>query len=121
MSLLLTDAEIEWMRDTVQQVALPGTCAILSLTQTSDGQGGYTDTWTAGTLGIACRIDPSTSREQLSGAAIQPFSRFTVTLPYDTGVSQINRLQIDSTQYNILGIDAVRSWDMCIRLEVEKV
>jgi hypothetical protein len=57
----------------------------------------------------------------LSGAAIQPFSRFMVTVPYNTTVTQANRIEWGSNQYNILGIDATRSYDMCIRLEVEKV
>src|SRR5512139_1289604 len=109
MSNLLNDWEITAMRDEVNGVALPGTCAILSLTLTSDGQGGYTETWGTATTSVACRIDPVQSREILSGDAVQPFSRFVVTLPYDATVTQENRIQIDTTQYNILGIDAVRS------------
>lgn len=121
MTNFLSDLEIAAMRAEVQSVALPGTCAILSITYTSDGQGGLGEAWAAISTGVACRIDPVQSREILSGDAVQPFSRFMVTLPYDTVVSQANRIQIDTTQYNILGIDAVRSWDMCIRCEVEQV
>src|SRR5512139_444892 len=109
MTNLLSDAEIAAMRAEVLDVALPDTCSILSLTLTSDGQGGYSETWGTATASVACRIDPVQSREILSGDAVQPFSRFMVTLPYDATVTQENRIQIDTTQYNILGIDAVRS------------
>ena len=121
MTNLLDDAEIADMQAEVLDVALPDTCSILAVTYTSDGQGGLTEAWGTATVSVACRFDPVTSREQLSGEAIQPFSRFLAFMPYDTTVTQANRLKWGSVEYNILGIDSTRSWNLNLILEVEKV
>ena len=120
MSNLLTADEIANMRAEVGNVALPDVCNILTLTQTADGQGGFTDTWGTTTIGVACRLNKITVRELVSGAALQPFSRWILTLPYDTAITEQNRVEVGTISYNVIGLDNRKSWNLCIRVELEK-
>jgi len=121
MSNTLTAAEIEWMRAEIEDVVMADSCNILTITYTSDGQGGLVESWGTATSGVLCRIAPMQNREMLSGDAMQPFRRFKVTLPHGTDVSEVSRLEISGVQYNILGIDTGKGWSLNMRLEVEKV
>ena len=120
MSNLLTADEIANMRAEVGNVALPDVCNILTLTQTADGQGGFTDTWGTTTIGVACRLNNVTVRELVSGAALQPFSRWILTLPHDTTITEQNRVEVGTISYNVIGLDNRKSWNLCIRVELEK-
>lgn len=110
----LTSAELTMMRDAVNEL-LPGTASILTLTRTSDGQGGWSDAWAAsGTA--SCRLDNRSKTEALQGGGIQHYTEWVLTVPYDTTVTVSNRVQVDGTQYNILGIDSGKSWPVSLRL-----
>ena len=115
MPIGLTNNELTAMRRAINDL-LPGTCNILSLTRTADGQGGWTEAWGTATTGVSCRLDNVTKREQLSGAAVQHFTGWVLTVPYDTTVTVSNRVQVDGTQYNILGVDSGKSWPVSLRL-----
>lgn len=120
MPIGLTNNELIAMRRAINDL-LPGTCNILSLTRTSDGQGGWTEAWGTATTGVSCRLDNVTKREQLSGAAVQHFTGWVLTVPYDTTITQSQRVEIGSTQYNVRGIDSGKSWTASLRLDVEAV
>ena len=124
--MTLTTAEITQMRTDVETL-LPDVGDILSLTQASDGQGGFTDTWGTATANVACRLDPLMghtmvgSMETMAGAAIQPYSRFTLTVPNGTAITAANRFLLSGTSYNVISLDTGRSWNLCKRMIVEKV
>lgn len=117
----LTTTELTAMRTAIKEL-LPDTCTVLSLARTGDGQGGWTEAW-SGTVAanVACRLDSVTKTEQLAGGAVQHFTGWVLTVPHDVAVTQAHRVQIGSSQYNILGIDSGKSWNACLRLDVEKV
>ncbi len=118
--MVVPSNEIERMRSDLEQL-LPDTCSILGVTRLADGQGGFTESWGTVASNIACRLDNINSREQLVADAIQPFSRWWLTLPYGTNISTANRIVIGSEQYSIIGMDDAKSWALNIRLLVERI
>ncbi len=118
----LTDAELDAMRADIEDVALPNTGAILSVTNVSDGQGGFTASWGTVAVGVSYRMDYKTGNEQLAGGGRQPFSYWQITLPYNTSVTTANRFQDeDGNTYNISSIDKRKSWNLFISAVVEAV
>lgn len=118
MSLLSTD-DLTYMRDSLEEL-LPGTCYILSTTNASIGGGEYSETW--GTAGTAdCRLDARGGGEKLQGESTQPVFSFILTLPYDTTVSEANRIELDSAIYSITSIDTGKSWNASKRLTLERI
>ena len=115
----LTAKELAVMRSVIADL-LPETCQVLTVTRTSDGQGGMTETWgTAATT--TCRVDWKSGIETVQGGAVQPYRRCIITLPYDTTVAEGYRLQVDTDVYAVTSVDNGKSWDACLRVEADKV
>lgn len=102
---------------------LPGTCHILTPTQTPDGQGHWTTSWgtVSGGTAVPCRLDPVSARELQAGDAVQPFHSYWLTLPYDTTISENNRVTIGTVTYEVTSVDTTKSWIGSIRAFVEIV
>lgn len=77
-------------------LAFSDTGYLVSGTVVSDSGGGGTLTWTAGTTGIPCRIDPVSDRgvSRLTGGAIDERSSHMVTVPPGTTVPVAGRFAI---------------------------
>jgi SPP1 family predicted phage head-tail adaptor len=117
---MLTNDELTAMRADVERL-LPDTGYLLSATEVSDGQGGFAATWGTATT-TAYRLDPVRGQEQLSGAALQPYHTFTLTLPYSVTVTPGQRFQAaDGTRYSIVAVDGSKSWKVSTRATVEVV
>lgn len=108
------------MRTAISEL-LPDTCHILSPTNTADGMGGATTAWgTAGTS-ISCRLDVVQGREQLTGGAIQPYTSYMLSLPYDTTVTQDYRVSHSGTTYAVKSVNLNQSWNAVVRVELERL
>jgi len=121
-------SEITRIQDDIEAIALPDTCNILSLTQVSDGAGGFTDTWGTVSSSIACRLDLFNSRgagligmESSKGGALNPFSTWILTVPYGTSISTDNRIECNSENFNVVEVDSGRSWGVNVRATLEKI
>jgi len=115
----LTARELAQMREDIEDLC-PDTAAILSVTRTSDGQGGFTETWgTASTT--VCRVDWKSGVESISGGAIQPIRTCTITMPYDAVVTEANRIQVGAQVYAVTAVDNDKSWTGCVRCQVDKL
>jgi len=121
MSSTLTTAEIAQMRADVEDVVLPDKGVILSVTQVSDGQGGFTDTWGTAYRNVKCRLDYVSGMETVYGGAVRPFSGWALTLPYDTTITTNNRFLLNGDTYSIIELDTDKSWNLFIRARVEKL
>jgi SPP1 family predicted phage head-tail adaptor len=122
MTNFLSDIEIASMRAEIENTVLADTCNILTLTYTADGQGGFTEAWGTSLSGVSCHIRPMKGFEMLSGDGIQVFHRYILTLPYDTAISEANRVEIGGVAYNVMmPPDNGKSWNLDLRLEVERV
>lgn len=77
-------------------LALSDTGYVVAGTIVSDSGGGGTSTWTAGTTGIPCRIDPLTDRSaRLTGGAIDERSTHVITVPPGSSVTAASRFAVD--------------------------
>jgi hypothetical protein len=115
--------ELTLMRAEIAKM-LPDTCSILTLTHVSDGAGGWTDT--RGTVsGIACRLDYMSGSEgvaeNLSAGAVQPYSRFILTIPASVTVLPENQVLHGGLTYNVMAVNTDTSWITCKRAVLEVV
>ena len=99
---------------------LPDTCDILSVTRTSDSNGGWTEAWGTASEAVACRMDHKVGREMLSGGAVQTYQGNMLTLPYDATVSTANRILYGGNYYNVLAVSEGSALAV-LRVMVERV
>lgn len=121
MNNTLTSSEINQMRDDLEGLVLPDKGYILTLTQTSDGQGGFTDSWGTADAYTKCRLDYLTGTESVFGGALKPFSGYNLTVPHDTALTTEKRFLLNGDTYAIVEIDNEKSWNIFLRCRVEKV
>jgi head-tail adaptor len=113
-------SQLAYMRAQVLDT-LPDTGTILTKSQSSDGQGGFTTSW-AGTVPIDCRVDVANGREQTQGGGYKSYQKTQLTLPYDASITTANRFAYGSNQYNVISVSGQdRSWNITVRAELEKV
>lgn len=117
----LTADELAEMRDAIEDL-LPDTCDILSVTRTSNGEGGFTETWGTVSASVACRLDAISGTDHLSAGAIQPFTRWMLTVPYDTVINNTYRVSHGGYTYNVVGgVNTDTSWIASKRAVLERV
>jgi hypothetical protein len=126
--MMPSSAELARIRADMEDATLPDVCNILSLSQTSDGQGGLTDTWTAAYTNIPCRLDLFTSRgvgligaEIVVGAALKAYTTWILSVPHGTVLTSGDRVSVSGNTYNIIEVDSGRSWGGNVRATVEKL
>lgn len=118
---MLPPADLNSIRNDILTL-LPNTGQIMSVTGSSDGQGGYTEAWGTATANVAYRLDPLRGSEQVTGGAVQPYHSFVLTLPYNTTITTNNRFKAEDGQlYAITSVDGGKSWQASVRVYVEKV
>jgi hypothetical protein len=99
---------------------LPDTAAIITITNTPDGEGGQTVTrGTAST--VAFRLDMTSGREQVSGGAVQPFTAYKGSLPYDAAITTANQILHNGTYYAVTSVNTGQSWQAVCRVDLEKL
>jgi head-tail adaptor len=114
---MLTNDDLVNMRAAIATL-LPDTAVIYTAARVSDGMGEFTATWNAsGTA--AARIDPIKAKDQVSGGAIQPYSRLQLTLAYGATITPNNRVAVNGRTYNVVALQTLNSWALDIRAEVE--
>jgi head-tail adaptor len=117
---MLTNDELTAIRADVVRL-LPDTCNLLTIVRTPDGQGGFTEAWGTATGGTAvpCRLDYVRGVKVVIGGALQPFSGWMLTLPYDATITTAYRVQHNSHNYAVIGEDVDKSWKASVRAPVE--
>jgi hypothetical protein len=108
------------MREAIEDL-LPDTCDILSTSRSFDTMGGWTDTWGTATASVACRLDMKGGVEQLIGGGVRPYTRYMMSLPYNTTVTEANRIQHGGLSYAVISVNTSQSWQAVKRVELEKV
>ena len=113
-------AQLAYMRDQLLDT-LPDTGTVLSVTRTSDGQGGYTQTW-AGSTTYDCRLDYVSATKLQAGGGYIPFETVVLTLPYNAVITTANRFATEDHQYSVKAVKGTdRSWNISVRAELEEV
>lgn len=119
MSPLLSDADRDSMRATVN-TSLAGTAVIQTLSSSDDGGGGGgTATYTAAGT-VSCRLASLTGTEREQGNRIAEDARWLATLPATASVDVNSRLVITGTghdgTYEAL---AIRAWTPSVSKRIE--
>ena len=108
------------MREAIGQL-LPDKCNIQTVTLTPDGMGGETQTWTATQVNIPFRLDMESGSEMLSGGALQPYTKYKGSLPYDAVVTAADRITHKGVTYVVTGVNNGQSWSAVIRVDLERI
>jgi hypothetical protein len=116
---MLTATDLARMK-AVQADFRPDSATIRTRTQTADGQGGRTDTYT--TTVVACRLRPM-SAEQTARFADQlaGVSGWVITLPVGTAVDEGDVLRIATVDYSVIGVTDKESWCTAVRAYARSV
>lgn len=114
----LTSTELSVMRSSIA-LLLPDTCNICTITNTPDGEGGSTQTRGTSGTAIACRLDVTQSNEQVTGGAIQPYTSYMMSLPYDVTVNPSNIIEHNGVDYSVKPSNANQSWIAVKRVPLE--
>jgi hypothetical protein len=117
---MLSTGELAFMRESIEQL-MPDTCDILTVTETPNGQGGITETWATAYSGVKCRLDMKTGSIPAVGGAVQQFTSYVLSLPYDTVIADVDRVEIDSVTYAVTSINDGQSWKAVKRVMLEVV
>lgn len=104
---MLSTRDIADMRTDAAE-AMPETAVLQRVVRTADGQGGYTQAWTAAGT-VSCRRAPHTQRIESIGARFAADSDWVIVLPAGTGARAGDRLTISGTTYSAQGVEAPRS------------
>ena len=100
---------------------LPDTCNICTITNAPDGEGGVTTTRGTSGTSISCRLDVIQGREQVTGGAVQPYTSYMMSLPYDTTVNPSNIIEHNGINYAVKPSNVNQSWIAVKRVELEKL
>jgi len=117
-------AMLSAMRDAIADL-LPDTCNILSVTRTADGMGGINESWGTAYSGISCRVDMNSGlmegREVTTADALHPYTRYILSVPYDTVITTDSRVEHSGTTYNVSSVNTEQSWMAVKRCWLEVV
>lgn len=108
------------MREAIAQL-LPDTCTVLSVTRTPDGMGGQSETWGTASANVACRLDMKTGRELVTGEALQPYSYYMLSVPYNTAITTADRILHNSVTYAVTSANLNQSWQAVKRVQLERI
>ena len=117
---MLSSDELTEMRTTIQDYLLPDTCNILSLSSSSDGAGGFTETWGTATANLACRLDTQSGRFTDMEGGVQTYKKLVLSLPYNAIITEANRVEHGTNLYQVVSVNE-GSWLAVKRAEVEKI
>ena len=117
--MTLSSADLEFMRSEIENM-LPDTCNILSVLKTSDGMGGFTETWGTATANVKCRLDTKSGNYRSLDGSVQSFDKLVFSLPYNTAIEIANRIEYNGETYQPTAENS-GSWLAVKRVEVEKL
>lgn len=118
---MLTDADMASMRATLND-SLPDLCTIRRIGITNDGAGGVTTSNTDQT-NVKCRFSPyqNTAAEDNTADHVATTHMWKVTLTAGTEITSRDRIIWDSRTFEVIGINATRSWEIGVRLTAVEV
>jgi hypothetical protein len=119
--LPLSEGELVQMRAELSQT-LPGTAVIHTATKASDGQGGFT--WTYSPSGtVAARLSPEALRggEQEIGGRIAEVGQWILTVPRGTTIDEDDRVVYDGVTYEVSEVLTREPWEISRRVRLTEV
>lgn len=116
----ISTAQLAAMRAAIYNL-LPDLCDIYTATHSQDAMGAPTVTWSVAYASVACRVDIKSGQEMLEGGAIQAYTQVVITLPYDTVITDADRVVHAGITYNVKPGNPDQSWLTSKRYILEQV
>lgn len=117
---MLSNRELDEMRAAVSEL-YPNSVNILSLTSTSNGQGGETQAWGTLTRAVPCRLDQLTGHEQATDGSIRTFNSYELALAYDVVITTDYRVEVDGITYHVTSVNSGQDWQIETVASLEKL
>ena len=121
---MLTTNDLVWMRSTLESL-LTDTCDIARAVPTSDGQGGFTSTWSTVYSGVACRLEVVQGvralLQQPIAGGLKSVGEYTLVVPSATDLQANDHVTINSIAYNVESVNDKESWLAAIEAEVKLI
>lgn len=119
---MLTASELSQMRADALK-ALPDTATIKTPTETANGRGGLTASYSGSTtapsrLAFDTGGEPGATDQRIADGVNAP-QLFIVTLPQDAPVTEKDRLVINGVTYEIVSATPARSYEVTKRLKAK--
>jgi hypothetical protein len=116
---MLTATDVARMQ-AVQADFRPEFATLRTRTQTTDGQGGRTDTYT--TTVVACRLRAMNAEQtQRFADQLGGVSGWVITLPVRTAVDEGDVICIATVDYSVIGVTDKESWCTAVRAYARSV
>lgn len=116
--MTITSAELTYMRESIA-LLMPDTCTILNPVNTPNEEGGIVQTWGTAATNVPCRLDMKSSSEPVLGGALQIFTGYMLSLPYNQTIDEVDQVVINSIQYAVTSINSQQSWRAVKRVTLE--
>lgn len=114
---MISAAELAAMQ-AQQNLAMPGTVIIQRMTATTDGMGGYTETWAAvGT--VTGRISAQSGVEIVTGGQPVSITRWIGTFPAGTSITAKDRVSYDSRTWEVMEVNNSQMWQTAVRVQLK--
>jgi hypothetical protein len=117
---MLTNFELQFMRDSIEML-MPDTCTILSPIDTPNDEGGIIQTWGTVAANVPCRLDMKSGSLPVTGGAVQLFTSYMLSIPYDQTIDEVDNVVINSIQYAVTSLNSEQSWRAVKRVTLEVV
>ena len=117
---LLQNNDLIYVRGEAQ-VSLPDTVSIQRRTLTSDGQGGFAESWSISYPNISARLGKSGNSETINGSRQEAVVTLTVTLPYSQSVEESDRIIHSTGTFEVTGINDSQTWGTVRVCQVRKL
>ena len=122
--MAIDTAMLSAMRSAIAEL-LPDTCTILTVTRTPDGMGGNSETWGTTSSGVSCRVDMEqgmmAGREILTADSLVPYTKYILSIPYDTTITTDNRIEHSGETYAVTSVNTEQSWMAVKRCMLETI
>lgn len=121
----MSDRQLARIRQTISSQMLPDTCVIRTASNSSDGAGGWEQSWSPVASGtVACRVDPL---NRLSGqlnveiGAEKLTKVYRLTVPYGAPIAAHSQIVFAGEEYEIMQLDDEHSWNASRRAVIARV
>ncbi len=116
-SAWLPPSELAAQRTAAAQT-FPESCIVQRLAEVSDGQGGFTQAWTAvGT--VDARMVAKSGNTRAVGGKDSVVGAYTLTVPVGTDIQETDRVVIGAVPYRVLFVDDLKAWQIAVRCDCD--
>ena len=117
---LIQNMDLTYMRAEAQK-AMPDKVTIRRKSLASDKQGGYTEAWNDAYQDIPARLSIQPGGETLTEGRQDPQPKAVLTLAYNQSVEQTDRVIHASGTYEILFVNAGKSWSLGTQCQMRRL